>query len=693
MKRRKLQPELVVHRALIAVPQVVLMAAAFLAALALHHEFDIPADAVKEAFAAWPYLLVLRLVALHRLGPDRGFWRHVGLRDVVRIVLAVTAASLLFLILLLAMERLADVSAAVLVLEWLVSLAFLCGARVVVRCLHERRRRRLRAGPGGVALIVGAGEAGEQLMRQILHDGRCPYRVAGFIDDDSSKLGRSLHGVPVLGTCDDLRRLVVLHDVTHLLVAVPSASGERVRRILEVGMEAGVEIKLVPPLRELVAGSVQLSQVRDVRIDDLLGREPVNLDLGPVAPLIAGKVVLVTGAAGSIGSELARQVARFHPLRIVLVDRAESPLYFVYREIAETMPEVQAVPILASVTNFERMDRIFEAYRPDWVFHAAAYKQVPMLESNIVEGVWNNVIGTLRIARLAARHGVARFVLISTDKAVEPTSILGATKLVAERIVLDLPSLRASATDFRVVRFGNVLGSEGSVVPLFKKQLATGGPLTVTHSEVRRYFMTVPEAVQLVLQASALPQAAGRIALLEMGEQTKILDLAEQLIRLSGFVPYKEVDIVFTGLRPGEKLTEELLGRGEKACATSVDKVRLVERNGSAPHASELARRIRQLQAATASRDEDAILRALTALVPEYAGAGCAPSAQRNGRRGNGRHGENRLNGNGHHPRRNGNGRSEASRASNGGRPAAAAAVNGTADAGAIVEVHTNGHA
>ena len=628
------------RRVLIVAFQLLLTTLAYLAAFALIHGLPLPDEAVHGFVRTLPYLLVLRLLLAHRFHLDRGFWQHVGVRDLVQLVIAMTLGSVLFPAFLVVLGQLHGISPSVFVVDWLLAVSLLAGVRVSTRWAHEQMYS-VRAQPGRRAFIIGAGEAGEQLVRQILHDRRCPYTVVGFIDDDPATHGRSLHGVPVLGMTDELRRLAAVHTVSHALLAVPSADADCMRRLVDCSMAAGLEVKAVPALRELVTGSAEVAQIRDVQIGDLLGREPIELELGAVEPLIAGRVVLVTGAGGSIGSELARQIARFHPLEIVLVDRAESPLYFIYREIAGAAPEARVVPVLASVTNPDRMGRVFEEHRPDCVFHAAAYKQVPMLEWNVVEGVWNNVMGTLRVARLAARYGTERFVLVSTDKAVQPTSVLGATKLVAERIVLDLPSLRASSTDFRVVRFGNVLGSEGSVVPLFKKQLAAGEPLTVTHPEVRRYFMTVPEAVQLVLHASALPEAAGRIALLEMGAQVRILDLAEQLIRLSGLVPYKDAQIVFTGLRPGEKLREELLAEGEHALPTSLDKVRIVECNGSRHDASLLARRLRRLREVTSRRDEAAILRALSCLVPEYRSVAPQWTFHRNG------------NGNGH---ANGNG-------------------------------------
>jgi len=501
------------------------------------------------------------------------------------------------------------------VIDWMLAIALPAAVQVIARAVRERRSGSVGAG-GTRTFIVGAGEAGEQLLRQIQHDRVHALHVVGLIDDNPEKRGRSLHGVPVLGSADELRGFASLYRATQALIAIPSATAEQLRRLVDRCAEAGIEVKLLPPFKDMVRAEVEVSRVRDVSIEDLLGREPVQLDLSEIEPDLAGKVVLVTGAGGSIGSELSRQIARYHPLQLILVERAESPLYFLHLELAAANPEIQVIPVLASVTNPDRMETLFEAYRPTCVFHAAAYKHVPMLEGNVIEGVWNNIIGTLRVARCAARVGCRKFVLISTDKAVNPTSILGATKLVAERVALELPSLRSSGTDFRVVRFGNVLGSDGSVVPLFRRQIDAGGPVTVTHPEVRRYFMTIPEAVQLVLRAAALPEAAGRISLLEMGTQVRVLDLAEQLIRLAGLRPHQDVEIVYTGLRPGEKLEEELLAPEEAAVPTSVEKIRMVERNGT--QGALLAKRLRNLIRVAVRRDEAALVRVLATLAPEY---------------------------------------------------------------------------
>jgi FlaA1/EpsC-like NDP-sugar epimerase len=632
-------------------------------AFALRFDLPLSEPELERAIATLPFLLVLRFVLFDRFGLDSGMWQHVGLRDLVRLTSAVALGSLVFPIALTAFGELHGIPVSVFFLEGVLTVALLSAARLAVRYSHERPHLAATR-RGRRTFVVGAGEAGEQLVRQLLHDSRQQYDVVGLVDDDDAKRGRSIHGVSVLGSADDLRWLVGLHRVGLVLIAIPSATPEALRRLVDRAMDAGAEVKLLPPMQNLVTEHVTVNQFREVEIEDLLGRDPVNLDLEPLAPEFAGKVVMVTGAGGSIGSELARQLAGFHPRQLVLVERAESPLYFTHYELATAYPGIDVVPVLASVTNEERLTQVFEQYRPDVVFHAAAYKHVPMLEANVVEGVWNNVIGTLRTARCAARFGARRFVLISTDKAVNPTSILGATKLLAERIVLELPSRRATATDFRVVRFGNVLGSDGSVVPLFKRQLAAGGPITVTHPDVRRYFMTIREAVQLVLQAAILPEAAGRIALLEMGTQVRIVDLAEQLIRLAGLTPHRDVKIVFTGLRPGEKLEEELLAPGEQAVPTSSDKIQVVERNGT--QWTVLSQRLRHLVNGSA-HDDQTLLRAIATLVPEYQPTPRDVVAHLHNGHGNG-------NGNGHavhHGTRNGNGNAAPHGARNGNGNAA----------------------
>ena len=383
--------------------------------------------------------------------------------------------------------------------------------------------------------------------------------------------------MPVLGTTRELDRLVLEHRIELLVVAIAAATREEMRKIAERCAGVKVEFKIVPSLLELMDGKARLSQLRSVSVEDLLGRPSVRLDLQQVDRDVHGRVVLITGAAGSIGSELARQVAAFGPARVILLEQAESPLFFIEQEIIESHPELEIVPIIADVTDARRIERVFADFQPSIVFHAAAYKHVPMMETNLEEAIRNNVMGTFYVARSAVRHQAAKFVLISTDKAVRPSSVMGASKRVAERIVLGWPEFRRSPTDFRAVRFGNVLGSQGSVIPVFRQQIANGGPVTVTHPEMQRYFMTIPEAVQLVLQASALPEAAGRISMLDMGEPMRILEMAENLIRFSGLEPYTQMPIIFTGVRPGEKLQEDLMSEVEHAVQTPVEKVRVVQ--------------------------------------------------------------------------------------------------------------------
>ena len=603
------------RRALLFAVHVGLIPLAYLAAFGLRFDFRIPAVEWPHFTRTLPYLIAIRALVFWGFGLYRGYWRHVGLRDLRDLAVAVSVSAALFVVTLYAVGGLRGMPRSVFALDWVLMIFLSGGVRFAARSLREGFGVSRPA--GARTFIIGAGEAAEQLLRQALHDSRTTMTVVGLIDDNPDTHGRTLHGVPVLGGTDRLAPLVQRYDVRLLVIAIRTATAEQTRRIVERCRETGVEFKIIPSLDDLLARRATIAEVRDVQIEDLLGRDPVELDLAQVKRDLAGKSILVTGGAGSIGSELARQIASYEPKRLVLLERAESPLYFTHLEVAGRYPGVEVVPFIGSITNPERLEQVFELYRPDYVFHTAAYKHVPMLEANAVEAVWNNVFGTLRVAECAALHGVEKFVLISTDKAVSPSSMLGATKRIGERIVLELASLIESQTDFRAVRFGNVLGSDGSVVPVFKRQISMGGPVRVTHPDVRRYFMTIPEAVQLVLKAAALPEAARRIAILEMGRPVRIVDLAEQLIRLSGLVPYRDIQIVFTGLRPGEKLDEQLVGNDEGSVPTSVDKIRVIERAEVDPVGLERGlEHLLQVLADGAPRD---LITAVSLLVPEYA--------------------------------------------------------------------------
>ena len=607
------------RRPLVLALHLLLLPLGYYAAFALRFDFDVPADYMGLFWRTLPYLVALRLACFAVFGLFRGWWRHVGMRDLVDLVCATTLSSVLLVMALFMAGGLYDggllLPRSVLVLDWITALVLFGGIRFLVRALREERLVPWKQRRGRRALIIGAGTGAERLLREVLRDGGGSIFPVAMVDDDPEKKGMRLHGVPVLGTTADLKPLVAKCNVDLLVIAIPSASRAEMRGIVEGCLRTGVEFKIVPSLRELMEGRARLGELRNVQIEDLLGREAIELDMDPARDDLYGRTVLVTGGAGSIGSELARQVARMGPRRLILLDQAESPLYFTHLELRASHPELEITPIVADVTDHARVESVFARHRPDFVFHAAAYKHVPLMEDNAVEAVRNNVLGTLCVAQAAARYGAGKFVLISTDKAVHPSSVMGATKRVAEQIVLRWPALLESETDFRAVRFGNVLGSDGSVIPVFKRQMAAGQPITVTHPDVTRYFMTIPEAVQLVLQASALPEAGGRICMLEMGDPVRIVELAENLIRLSGLEPYTDVPIVFTGLRPGEKLHEELMSEREATVPTQVEKIRIVQTAEPEPHA--LTSGLDQLAAAAAVGSPDDILGAIREMVPE----------------------------------------------------------------------------
>ncbi|HSU17083.1 nucleoside-diphosphate sugar epimerase/dehydratase [Longimicrobium sp.] len=587
----------------------------YLAAFALRFDLPLPRGVWPMYWATLLYLLPIRMGLFLGFGLHRGWWRHAGISDLVALLKAVTLSSGIFLAGLYVLGQLAGFPRSILLLDWGVAMMVFGGGRLVVRTLREGALIGWGAASGTPAVIIGAGEGGERLIRQCRRTDDGGLRPVALVDDDPGKIGMSLHGVPVVGPTDDLQKVVKRSGARLVVIAIPSATRAEMQRLVQQCIATNVEFKIIPSWRELMDGRAKLGQIRNVKIEDLLGRQPVELDPAPVRSDLQDKVVLITGGAGSIGSELARQVAGFAPRRVVLVDQAESPLYFVHLEISQAHREIQLYPVVADINDEARLERVFSEHRPDYVFHAAAYKHVPLMEQNVVEAVRNNVLGTLNVAECASRHGARKFVLISTDKAVNPSSVMGATKRVAERVVLGWPGLARSRTAFRAVRFGNVLGSDGSVVPLFERQLAAGGPLTVTHPEVTRYFMTIPEAVQLVLQAAAMEETAGHIAMLDMGEPVRITDLAENLIRLSGLEPYRDIQIAFCGLRPGEKLHEELTSAVEATVPTPVDKIRVIRTDET--DAGLLRMGVDRLMAALALSSADELRGAICGLVPE----------------------------------------------------------------------------
>jgi FlaA1/EpsC-like NDP-sugar epimerase len=484
----------------------------------------------------------------------------------------------------------------------------------VIRLAAAARRSRWTDGKGTRTLIYGAGSAGLQLLWEARQNRNLLCDVVGLVDDDPSKIGLILDGKKVLGTGNSLSSLARKHNVKRVLIAIPSASGPQMVRILKLAAGAGVEYKMVPSLGDLIRDQKLGGQIRKVAVEDLLGRQSVMLDQANITERLQGKVVMVTGAAGSIGSELCRQIARFQPRALIGFDQAETPLFQIDRELRMSFPPLIFHPEIGDITVAGHLRRVMERYHPSILYHAAAYKHVPLMEQHVFAAVENNVIGTWQTASAAIRHGVEDFVMISTDKAVRPTSVMGATKRIAELVIRSLQ--KESDTRFVAVRFGNVLGSNGSVVPIFREQIAAGGPVTVTHPEMRRYFMTIPEAAQLVLQAFSFGHG-GDIFLLDMGEPVKIVDLAINLILLSGLKPEKDIRIHFTGLRPGEKLFEELSLHNESLLPTPHTKIRRYA-SPSSLDSNQLGALMRKMKQVVEESDVPGLLRILDETIPDY---------------------------------------------------------------------------
>jgi FlaA1/EpsC-like NDP-sugar epimerase len=546
--------------------------------LTFYLRFD---DVIPRFYREYLSLEVVALVVAIKLavfvlfGFYNRWWRYVSTRDMWSAARGVVVASLLAYLFLYAFppENTARLPRGVAALDLLLLLAFVAGSRLLARTLIERPKTGLMA-RGKEVLIVGAGDAAQMLIREMQRNRQLAYTPIGLVDDDQRKRNLRIHGVRVLGTTDELAGLVRENRPDEVLIAVPSASGELRRKVVEVTRREGIPVKTLPGLHELITGDVDLNlagQIRPVQVEDVLGREQVEVDLEQVAPYVRDRAVLVTGAGGSIGSELCRQLARLGAARLILVEQSESSLYEMERELVDERHFAAAIPVLADCGDTAKMRLAFERYRPEVVFHAAAYKHVPMLEANPLQAVSNNVLATRAIAELACEFGVDRFVLISTDKAANPKNLLGQSKAVCEWIVESFAARDDVETKFVAVRFGNVLGSSGSVIPIFRRQIEHGGPLTVTHPEMTRFFMTIPEASSLVVQAGAMG-GRGQVYVLDMGKPVKILDLARQMIELSGKTE-DDVPISFVGARAGEKLHEELWNDGEDVGPTSHPKI------------------------------------------------------------------------------------------------------------------------
>lgn len=565
--------------------------------------------------------LLVKPLIFYLFGLYRRLWVYASINELKVIALAVTTASGVVSVIMIGLFLLKifgpGLPRSVLAIDWLLSLFGIGGIRFAIRLLAENRAaaEKQKSGRAQRVLVVGAGDAGALVVREMQKNPQLNKTPVGFLDDDPAKQRHQIHGVPVVGQLSDLGRVLDSKRVSEVIIAIPSAGGQVVRVVADVCRQKGVPFHTMPGLYELIGGSVSVSLLREVDITDLLRREPAHIQADRTEPALRGKRVLVTGAGGSIGRELCRQIARWEPETLILLGHGENSIFEALLELREAFPAQPLQPVIADVRDLPRLQAICQTHRPEVVFHAAAHKHVPLMESNVEEAVSNNVIGTRNVVEVAVDCGVERLVMISTDKAIRPANVMGATKRLAEMIVLE--AAQRTGRPYSVVRFGNVLGSRGSVVPLFKRQIARGGPVTVTHPEMKRYFMTIPEAVHLVLQAAALGQG-GEVFLLNMGQQVRILDLAEDLIRLSGLEPGKDIEIVFTGIRPGEKLSEDLWEHGSTYQKTAhPDIFRLEAEEANLP--ADLRETVEELARLARQGETDAILSLLDATIPDAA--------------------------------------------------------------------------
>ncbi len=575
-------------------------------------------------------ILFLKLSIFYFFDLYNGMWRYTGIVDLINIIKASSFSTLLVIAFLLYNNRFEGFSRAVFAIDWCFNIIAVGGFRLLVRYYFENSRGQnffreiyrsavRHLGRGGEErrrlLIIGAGDCGEKIFREIRNNPMLKYRIVGFLDDHKVKIGKKIHGVPVLNNIANIKSVVTKVKADEAIIAVPSATTEEMRRIVRLCKESGINFKTVPNMGELINGTITVNAIREVAYRDLLRREVVKLDADGIGAYLKGRRVMVTGAGGSIGSELCKQICRFDPEEIVLFERAETPLYEIEMLLRQFFPRTRVTPILGDILDRAQLDGAFSERGPAVVFHAAAYKHVPMLEAMPWKAVENNIIGTVTLMEAAKDHGVDRFVLVSTDKAVRPGNVMGVTKRVAEMVVQNQNSCGISGTRFMTVRFGNVVGSSGSVVPLFKRQIEEGGPVTVTHPDVTRYFMTIPEASQLILQAGAMGEG-GEIFILDMGEPIKIVNMAKDLIRLSGLEVDRDIRIDYIGLRPGEKLYEELITSGEGIVETHHEKIMVLK--GTECSLPVLNGNIKRLAELARARDSAGIRKSLKKIVPEY---------------------------------------------------------------------------
>jgi FlaA1/EpsC-like NDP-sugar epimerase len=559
-------------RIIVVGSDVLLSIASYCFAFLLRFNFSIPEVFYQKMLASMPILVAIRLSSLFFFGLYSGMWRYASITDLARILKAIVVSSALFVVYMTFFYRLVDFPRSVFIIDCFIVICFIGGSRFLYRLSREFYVSKSKSGKR--ILIIGAGDAAERLLREMRQNPNIDYDIIGFLDSNPAKRGRRIHDVPILGEIDDIEEIGAKERIEEAIVAIPSINGKELRAIMYKCGNAGITCKTLPAISDILNGTITINQIREIRIEDLLGREHIELNRGQISDYLSGKRVLVTGAAGSIGLELCRQIMKVGPERLILFERVENEIYNVEMEFLETYPNGPYALILGDILDAKRLEHVMREHKPQVVFHAAAYKHVPITEANPFEAIKNNVSGTLNVAEISAKYGVEKFVLISTDKAVKPANVMGMTKRIAELICQGMNG--GERTMFIAVRFGNVLNSAGSVIPLFRKQIINGGPITVTHPEMTRYFMSIPEAAQLVMQAGAIGRG-GEIFVLDMGEPVKIIDLAKDMIRLMGLKVGEDIDIVYTGLRPGEKIHEELVSHSEEIEKTPHEKIMLVK--------------------------------------------------------------------------------------------------------------------
>lgn len=605
------------------------IAFAFAIAYAIRFEGDIPEVYRKQFVLVLPYLVVMRLSFFGGFGVYRLIWRYITMHDLPRIALATGLGSATIVAVRFIVSPLTDfigldvnpvhatVPYSVIAMEFVLTSVGVVGARALWRMTTEEVRRKSRRAESpaaaGRALLIGAGAAGVMVAREFKRSANLDFEVVGFLDDDAHKRGKIIHGFSVLGKTEDLPAISEKHKADIAIITIGDAPAPAVRRIVELAEATSMRVQTIPNLDEILSGRVAISKLRDVDIEDLLRRDPVSLDKDLIESFVTDKTILITGGGGSIGSEICRQVSRFNPKCLHLLDQSENALFHIHRELLERFPDLEVIPVIANVANRERMREVFVQAQPDVVFHAAAHKHVPLMEANPGEAIRNNIGGSRVVADLSHEFVAEAFVMVSTDKAVNPTSVMGATKRVAELYVQSLAA--RSDTRFVTVRFGNVLGSAGSVVPIFKEEIAKGGPVHVTHRDMKRYFMSIPEASQLVLQSAAMGKG-GEIFVLEMGQPISIVNLARDLIRLSGFHPDHEIEIVFSGIRPGEKLYEEISLSAENATKTRHPRIWVGET--VVDDSDDIITAADRLLESASRQEPGALRKALERIVPEY---------------------------------------------------------------------------